>query len=150
MPEIQGVLEQDLSLGTESPVHWVSSWRMGSGFKFNLIHICLCWDCPWSLHQELRVILWLHVTMLAVVAGEFCCSVKTTLLLPAELAEQPGELADTGRLKGLVQGVHTVTNSELVAYPADSGTQDWAGPWEFISSFLLPKGGVTRLASNML
>lgn len=56
--------------------------------------------------------------------GFFSCSAETTPLLPAQLAEQLGELADMGRLKGLVQGAHTVPNSELVPYPADSPTLD--------------------------
>lgn len=62
--------------------------------------------------------------MLAVIAEDFCHSVKPTLPLPAELAERLGELTDMGRLKGLEQGVDTVRNSELVAYPEDSGMQD--------------------------
>lgn len=66
----------------------------------------------------------MRVAVLAVIAEDFCRSVKATLVLPAELAEQLGELADMGRLKGSVQGVHAVPNSELVAHPAGAGTQD--------------------------
>lgn len=88
MPGIQWVLEQDCPLETETPVHWVLQLEYVVWLQIQL-DPCMS---VLSLSLEFtsgRAGYPLHIPMLA---GGFCCSVKITLLLPAELAEQLSNL----------------------------------------------------------